>query len=670
MGRQRSSGGTIVSEENKTASPERVSRKPFAVATAKGKVASLQTLSQFAMKGAAEGSRVLSEQEDKFKDTYADEGLVEPKYPPDQLKHLLYLNTYHSRACKTKARDVAGGEWQIIDRDPAARKDAEMQPEVPEPPAKPKPDPAMPEVLAVGATETDDPFATEQPKAVPTTDPNHPRGGKKRASPSSPYDAEHKALKEQIEDYEEPISETLYKVWLDFESMGFGAFEIVREGNDPKGQITDLVHIPSETIRKHRSGKKYKQKIGNNEVWYKDVTLKSELDYETGLILKQDGKGLDETLMGPEDKPKSVEDEAIARGGKDQPGFADSWLRGLGDLDEDDKRATEVVWLEQPDGVPDIVPAIPALYGDQSREEYNISFFENYGVPSMMLLITGDYDPGKEDEHGVTEMEHFLEERLSELIESPFSNLVVSIPTTQQIGQDGVPAVSITAVPMSPQVNDASFRLYRQDNRDEVLTANQVDPYRAQVIVMGQLGGGTAEESTEIYKSSTLTPKQSMLEHRLNRYVIRDQNSNQNSKIEFSRLDNRDSTREIEIAATLFSNGAITPNELIENFREVFDLGDAVDHPAMDLHYLGGKAIDSDEEEDPAADDMIAQVQAMLAEASGLGPVDPLAPEEEQAGPNLPGGPFPTDPISGQPMIPNGKVGNQKTAPTDDGMGF
>lgn len=586
-----------MSEQDNT---PKVRAKPFAVATSKGRVATLQTLSKFAIKAASTDSRVISQYEDVFGGQYGEHGLVQPKYDPGQLKELLDMNTYHARACKTKAQDVAGSEWEIIDANPDDRK--------------------LPGRTGASAPreriDPDNPF-----DGVGTADQDHPRADGQTASPEDAHTVEHRECRQMLEGFEKPLSETLYEVWLDHEATGAGAFEIVREGNQVDGDITDIVHIPIETLRKHRSGLKYMQKVGSQKVWYKDVAYQGELDYETGLPLGQAvTPGLFDERVFEElgDDPLSVNDPFTGRSTSTQePGFADSWLRGRGGFVEEDRRATEVVYIEQPGGRPDIIPAIPALYGDQARSEYNISFFENYGVPSMMLLITGDYDPGEEDDNGVTEMEKFLEERLGELIEEPYSNLVVSIPTQTAIGDDNRPSVTIQAVPLNPQVEDASFRLYRQDNRDEILTANQTDPYRAQVIVEGQLGGNTANESTEIYKQSTLQPKQHRLEHRLNRWVIQDNGRRfPNSKISFSKIDTRDSLRLIEIAIKLFNMGAMTPNEVIENFRDVFKLGGTVDHPAMDLHYLNGQPIDSDDVFTPEMEQVVSRFRNFLGAAS------------------------------------------------------
>lgn len=588
--------------ENKS---KQVHRKPFAVATSKNKVVSLSTLSSFAIKSASTDSRVLDQATDEFQNIYGTDNLIEPKYNPGMLKELLEMNTYHARACKTKARDVAGGDWKVIDRTPELRK---------------TPEGAANRSGTVNPGDAGDEGDLEDPAPSSSPVPTRRKPADSDDDDAEKLDAkeltkEHRQVTNEIEEFDTPLSETMYEFWLDVEACGFGCFEIARENNDPNGQITDLVHIEAPTIRQHRSRKRYKQQVGNKHVWYKDVSLKGELDYRNGQPL------------GSEKANKQGDDS------EDDPGFADSWLRGLGDIDEDDYRATEVIWIEQPGGRPDIIPAIPALYGDQARTEYNISFFENYGVPSMMLLITGDYDPGEEDDAGVTEMERFLEERLSELISEPYSNLVVSIPTSSQIGQDGQPAVSIQAVPLSPQVDDAAFRLFRQDNRDEVLTANQVDPYRAQVIVQGQLGGNTASESSEIYKQSTLLPKQKSLEHRINKWIIRDKGRYPNSKLEFSRLDTRDIQRDAAVTQILFNLASITPNEIIEIFKEYFNLGGMVEHPAMDLHYLNGKPIDSDDQVTPEMEELVGKINSTLGAIAGGNPLNPNGDEGNEGNP-------------------------------------
>ena len=41
----------------------------------------------------------------------------------------------------------------------------------------------------------------------------------------------------------------------------------------------------------------------------------------------------------------------------------------------------------------------------------------------------------------------------------------------------------------------------------------------------------------------------------------------------------------------MFEKGAITPNQIIRHFKDRFGL-EEVDHPAMNAHYVNGRAID------------------------------------------------------------------------------
>jgi len=47
------------------------------------------------------------------------------------------------------------------------------------------------------------------------------------------------------------------------------------------------------------------------------------------------------------------------------------------------------------------------------------------------------------------------------------------VPTMEGQGE-----VNIEFKPLSTEVKEASFRLFRQDNRDEILAAHGVPPYR------------------------------------------------------------------------------------------------------------------------------------------------------------------------------------------------
>src|SRR5690606_4544021 len=100
---------------------------------------------------------------------------------------------------------------------------------------------------------------------------------------------------------------------------------------------------------------------------------------------------------------------------------------------------------------------------------------------------------------------------------------------------------------LAVDVKEASFRLFRQDNRDEILAAHGVPPYRAGIAETGSLGGSTAVESTEIYKMSVIEPRQSILENLFNRYILRSAFDVTDWRWKLAEIDTRDERHDLDI---------------------------------------------------------------------------------------------------------------------------
>ena len=127
-------------------------------------------------------------------------------------------------------------------------------------------------------------------------------------------------------------------------------------------------------------------------------------------------------------------------------------------------------------------------------------------------------------------------------------------------------------------------------------------PYRIGVNETGSLGGSTAVESTEIYKMSVIEPRQEMLEAAINRYIVWGAFKADDWEFKLAEIDTTDEKIDLEIIARLFGKGAITPNQIIRHFKDRFGL-EEVDHPAMNAHYVGGRAIDIEEELIPSGEE-------------------------------------------------------------------
>lgn len=366
-------------------------------------------------------------------------------------------------------------------------------------------------------------------------------------------------IRETLANLPHVLNDTFYKACVDYETIGYACIEIIREDHKVDGELADLVHIPSIYVRVHSEGNKYLQMIGSQKRWFKKAGYPFDIHCETG------------------DK------------------------FNLGELDEKE-RATELIfWANYVPrsvyyGVPDIIPALGAIQGDISRRDYNIAFFENYGIPAYAVYITGNYDPGDlvdkngaPDATGKTQMEWEIERHFNDAVQNPNSVLILSIPTANDEGE-----VKVTFQPLSVETKESSFRLYRQDNRDEVLASHGVPPYRLGIVETGNLGSNVAEESTKIYKSSVIEPRQFTIETLINQFVLVGVMELEPGKFTFkiSPIDVAEDEINIDLAVKLFQNGGMTPNDLIRNFGKKFGLKESNDE-AMNLHYINGKPIES-----------------------------------------------------------------------------
>lgn len=345
------------------------------------------------------------------------------------------------------------------------------------------------------------------------------------------------------------IEDILRKCSRDLEEIGYSALEVIRLAYQPKALPKKLAHIPAKTLRIHKDENKYCQIIGSKERWFKKIGYDYDVDKENG-----------------EEYP-------------------------LGTL-EVNKRATEIIWNSKYStdddyyGEPDSVSSHPAMLGDKTRAEYNIAFFENYGVPTYSVAVLGDFDPGEKDkETGKTEMQKNIEDKFKTFKKNPHSVMITSIPS-RKAGKD----VKIQFEKLSVETKEASFRMYRVDNRDEIITSHGMDPNRIGVIQTGALGGNVGAETKKNYKESTVLPYQRTLESKINKYILWHDWGFQifDHKFELKTIDTDDQTQKIENDCKLLDKAGLSPNEL----RRRNGLEPIKDNPLMDMYYLNGQPLD------------------------------------------------------------------------------
>lgn len=359
-----------------------------------------------------------------------------------------------------------------------------------------------------------------------------------RATTDNPSQAEFDRAKRFLEDECHPelsFEEILERSMVDYEANGSGAIEVMR--TSPKTPITGLAHCPSHTVRLHKDRVRLAQIRDGKKVWFKRFGAQVDVNYKTGD------------------------------------------LHPLGALSVK-QRATELIWFinysSRSDyyGVPDVLPATGAILGDVSRRDYNIKFFDGHAIPAYAVVVTG----ADLDETTEAAIHNFFHTKVKE---NPHGTLVLTIPNAK--GQE----VKIEFHKLNVDVKDASFRLYRQDNRDEVLAAHAVPPYRAGIAETGSLGGSTAKESTEIYKAGVVQPRQEMLERRINRFILRQGLGVLTWGFKFNEIDTSDEAHDRAQHQAYFDMGVLSPNDISERVY-----GHRVPGiPELDQYYIKGHPV-------------------------------------------------------------------------------
>jgi len=379
-----------------------------------------------------------------------------------------------------------------------------------------------------------------------------------------------KEVNEFLEQCYPDINTLLYRGNYDHKSIGYGALELIRESTNNSPPLR-LTHINAHTLRRHNDGFRVIQKIGKETVYF--------------------------VIYG-----KNKMTDRIRR---NHPELSELKNDVLFDVDADtgdlypynslppERKANELLWeMDYAPGTnyygrPKIIASLGTILGDLSRGNYNTSFFKNYGMPSFAVTITGDFqdydvDPEDPDYDVKKTLKYKITQQLKEVMKNPHSAVVVTIPSNETDGN-----VEVNIQPLSVETKDASFRLYRKDNRDEIIHAHGVDPSRLGIYDSGKLNGSNSKTVDNSYKISTVAPLKAENEKKINR-LLREEFGVNDWKFKINTLDPKDNVLNIGIAKELWNMGAMTGRELIENFGEEFGLNKNTSSEYLDEYYVNG----------------------------------------------------------------------------------
>lgn len=321
-------------------------------------------------------------------------------------------------------------------------------------------------------------------------------------------------------DRDETFEETLERGIIDWGFIGWWAWEVSRtEGGKDKGLVNGLWHVPAQTLFVHKCHDKYCQKRGEKEVWFKRFGLVENISAKDG-----------EEITAEKLKEMQEEKEKI-------------------DL------ANEVIFYKNyyPQseyyGAPNILPSIGAVMGLIGVRDYNLAFFENYGIPAALIILKGRWD-----KKTAKQISDFIDVELkgSEQAHKTFC-IHPSKDSTFEYIKLGI------------EIKEGSFKLYQKSLRDEILLDYKMPPYRIGVAEVGALGGSTAVESTKIYAQSVITPLEETVERIVTKKLFVQGLKADTYVFQLNELNLQDLDAIAKRDAIYFGLGALTSNQILRH---------------------------------------------------------------------------------------------------------
>ncbi|MCD5326137.1 MULTISPECIES: phage portal protein [Pontibacillus] len=357
--------------------------------------------------------------------------------------------------------------------------------------------------------------------------------------------------RKEAEEYLESlnIGEVIKNAEIDFGAVGFGAMEVIL---DEDNKVIDFNHVPSYTVRAHRDRDKYVQMVANKVIYFGDWNTNypsMDLDFQTG-----------------------------------------KWDYSNRFKGEEFRKANRIVMFSNysPNdsvyGEPDIAGAIGSITSAVLNEKYRLSFYESFGKPDMLITVSGNYEDEIEGKDGKKySLVNELEKEFRDKKGTQAGSMVIGIGGTD---------VEINVTPLVTDTKEQDFTLTREADRNDILAAHRVSPYRLGIAEIGNLGGSTVEESLANYRDGVVRPRQKQYEGLLNSFL---KSAGFDFKVKLNTFERDDDKADLEIGKELVKSGAISPLELRNRFANKFNLSDVSEDYVEDLNafYIEGKLISS-----------------------------------------------------------------------------
>lgn len=267
------------------------------------------------------------------------------------------------------------------------------------------------------------------------------------------------------------------KLLIDWGTIGWFGLEVVRNN---KQDIAELYHVPAYTLKVHKSKKMYCQIRNNKKAWFKKFGEDQNISSKTGKeISGRTRDAANELIYYKNYYPKS-----------------DFY------------------------GIPNVLAAVGDIVGLIGLRDYNLAFFENYGIPAAMIVLEGEWDTGSA-------------KKVSDELTKQFRGGANAHRTLVMEQPD---KCKVIYTRLDTEVKESSFKLYEKTRQENILIAYSMPPERIGIRIVGKLGGNVAEEATKIYVQSVVEPLQLDLEEIINEQLLQ----SEIYRFKFNDIDTRD----------------------------------------------------------------------------------------------------------------------------------
>jgi PBSX family phage portal protein len=268
-------------------------------------------------------------------------------------------------------------------------------------------------------------------------------------------------VKEDIYDFldgtneEDTFTETLIKVWTDYEVTGNGYIEV---GRTYSGSIGYIGHIPASTMRVRKERDGFVQMVSNRAKFFRN--------------------------------------------------FGEDTNDPIGN----DPQPNEIIHIKKYSpsnqfyGVPDIVAAQQAIVGNEFAARFNLDYFENKAVPRYVIVVKG----ASFSTHGEQNLLEFFETGLKG---RNHRTVFVPLPADEADRKS-----SFEMKPVEAGTQDSSFVNYRRGNLSDILMAHRV-PVTKISASESNVGLAAARDMDKNFKEQVCRPEQKMLEKKINKII-------------------------------------------------------------------------------------------------------------------------------------------------------